>query len=156
MLDQLQVQVRPEFTTIQEYAVSIFAETGRTVMVTRTGDAPTKGIRFPDRVRNLDIIANVATKDEIDELLKIPEMKARFQILESVPYTDIIIGHEVPTEAQIALAKKQRENLQEGAHIFGEVLFTVTAITVGIAVGILSVCVSALCGKDPIVWARTP
>src|SRR5688572_13247326 len=101
-----EVQVRPEFTTIEAYAIDKFAQTGRTVMVTHTGDAPTRPIQFPDRVRCMDIVAHVATEDDIDKLMKIPEMRQRFQILESIPYTDIIIGDEVPNAETLAFKRK--------------------------------------------------
>src|SRR5215212_2897720 len=100
-------------TTVEDYAVSIFAETGRTVMVTRRGDAPIVPQRVYDALRDIDLIIKVGERGDIANLKKIPEMGKRFQLLESVPYTDIIIGHEVPTAEQLALKKKRIDNARE-------------------------------------------
>ena len=158
-------------TTIEDYAVQLFADTGRTVMVTRRGDAPIVPFREYDKLRDTDLIIHTASKNEIAELKRIGEMRKRLQILDSVPYTDVIIAHEVPTEAQLALKRKRKENFQEGLHIAkttGETVgviawqiikvtaiaaFYVAAAVVGLTLGIL---VAALCGKDPIIWARLP
>lgn len=155
-------------TTIEDYAVSLFADTGRTVMVTRRGEAPTSvPLRYYDEVRDTDVVCTVATDDEIKELMKIREMRKRFQILESVPYTHIIIGHEVSTEAQLALKRKKVENFDEGLRIaeatgktIGMIAWQIIKISAVVAYGVvilaLGLVLGALCGKDPVVWARLP
>src|SRR5688572_7949817 len=133
MLDQLKVnelQVRSEFTTIEAYVIDRFAQAGITVMVTRSGDAPTEPLRFRDPVRCMDIVATVATETEMDRLMKIPEMRQRLQILESVPYTDIIIGHEFPTDETLAFKKKRKENFREGLSIAGKTIGFLATVAV--------------------------
>jgi hypothetical protein len=148
------------FLTAEAYAVDAFKVTGRTVMVTRSGDAPTEEMRVYDEKRDIDLIIKVAGQSEIDELNRIPEMRKRFQILESVPYTDIIIGHEVPTAAQNALRKKRKEDLINAARVTGSVILWLgqMAVVAGYyaVVVVLTVATSVLCGEDPVVWARLP
>jgi hypothetical protein len=149
-------------TTIEDYVVSKFAATGRTVMVTRWGDAPIVSYKYYDEARDIDVVCTVITEKELRQLVKrSKEIKPRLQLLQDVPITHFIIGHEVPTEEQVALALKKKENAHEGARIFGEVGFTIAAVAVGIVVGLLSVvfrtAVQELCNtRDPILWARTP
>src|SRR5688572_3350277 len=151
------VKVEPPFPiTIEDYAIAKFAEHGRTVMVTRWEDAPIEPFREYDSLRDIDLIIKVATPEDIEELKKIKQMRQIFQILESVPYTDIIIGDEVPTEAQIATREKQRDNFNEGLVIFGNVLKYSATAAMAIVFFTITIVSELLCGKDPIVWARTP
>jgi len=158
-------------TTIEDCAVSLFADTGRTVMVTRRGEAPIVTLREYDKLRDTDLIIHTASKQEIVELKRIREIGDRFQILESIPYTHIIIGEEVPTEAQLTLKRKKQENFHEGLHIaqvtgetVGVIMWQVIKVTAiaafYVAVGVVSIAfglfAAALCGKDPIIWARLP
>jgi hypothetical protein len=155
MLDT-KLNYQTTFLTPVEYAEDAFKMTGRTVMVTRSGDAPIVPLRLYDEARDIDLIVEVADQDDIDELMKIPEMRKRFQILESVPYTDIIIGHEVPTERQLALKKKRKENIQDGLDLFVDaisILGTIAIYAVAIPIVIFR---HVVCGVDPGVWARLP
>jgi hypothetical protein len=164
MLEKQIVKVVPPLpiTTVEDYAVSLFAETGRTVMVTRRGDAPSIPQREYDALRDIDLIIKVSDDQAMAELMKIKEMRERFQILESVPYTDIIIAHEVPTAEQLALKKRRVENAREGAQIFGNVIYWSVRATVTVAFYAVVITAAAVatafkdtfCGKDPIVWAR--
>ena len=165
MLEQMNIQKVdvPQLITVEDFAVAKFAETGRTVQITHQGEAPVSPIRFPDRARCVDIVARRANQTEIDKLMMIPEMRTRFQILESVPYTDIIIGDEYPTEETLALTRKKKENFHEGMSIFGQVMWLTAKIigysllaVVAVAGVVLGIVGAVLCGKDPIVWARLP
>jgi hypothetical protein len=162
MLDQIVdaevIDVGSYPLTVPDYAMALFARVGTTVMVTHEGDAPIVPLRFRDIARNVDIIARTATDEDLEKLMEIPQMRKRFQILESVPYTDIIIGDEVPTTDTLALRAKQKENLKEGAHIFGTVAYVTLRAVFTVAVYAVSLVFvaarDAVCGTDPIVWAR--
>jgi hypothetical protein len=172
MLDT-KVVVVPEFVTAEDYAVDIFAKSGRTVRVTRSGDAPIVPLEELDPVRDTFFVTKVADEEEIEKLKKIKEMRERFQILESVPYTDIIISHEIPERVIDARQAEERERSRpkrptDGSVTPGQVLGVVAAIAVGlvsvvgiigffaISLGVLAVLVmlGGMCGRDPIVYAR--
>src|SRR5438552_3789561 len=92
-------QVVPELVTAEDFAIKQFAATGRTVLVTMKGDAPIVPSPFFDKRSNSRFTIKVADEKEIGKIkARSKEIRKRFQILDSVPYTDIIIGHELPKE----------------------------------------------------------
>ena len=173
MLEQkLLVGVSPSpVVTVEDYAVAKFAESGRTVMVTRNGDAPI--VPFTESIgkRRIKYLVTVADQKEIERLKNIKEMRKRFQILESVPYTDIIVAHELPREkveievidtaAKVSLPLTiPMELLKMVSGPFGMVWEIAQAVTVGAfslvvaGVGLVMGMAVNVAMTDPIVWAR--
>ena len=157
--------------TDEDYAIQKFAETGRTVMVTRRGDCPIVPFEEHDERRDVKYLIKVADEAEIVKLKRVGEMRKRFEILESVPYTDIIVAHEQPKP------KKEIDAMDIGMKIsypitiplelikaiagpLGAVISIVQFAVVGVfslivaLVGLAMGCAVAVAMVDPIVWAR--
>ena len=173
MLEQkLLVGVSPSpVVTVEDYAVAKFAESGRTVMVTRNGDAPIVPFTERDEKRRISYSVTVADQKEIERLKNIKEMRKRFQILESVPYTDIIVAHELPREkpeidvidtaATVSLPLTvPMELLKVVSGPFAMIFDIAQMVTVGAfslvvaGVGLAMGMAVNVAMTDPIVWAR--
>jgi hypothetical protein len=157
-LNKSVIRVSPQLVSIiAAQAIRAYAETGRTVAITRYGDAPIEP--FVEG----KFLYKTATTQEIEKLKVHKEMRDRFDILDTTtPYTDIIVAHEYTAPKRRKSHEMTRAEyyaMQRRKQALGSVLED-TIVGLGTVLGVMIalpfVILGAVCGSDPIVYARLP